>query len=131
MREPSIFVDESGDFGNYEAHSPFYLFTLVFHTGPIIRREAEYKNFTLQERRALLNKILVFTKKIDISYVTFSIDKKKISSSFDLSITSTKLLASFIKEKYKQLSKTEIFFFGSNRDFKKNYMKQICNKKHL
>ena len=31
MRELSIFVDESGDFGPYETHAPFYLFTLVFH----------------------------------------------------------------------------------------------------
>ena len=31
MRELSIFVDESGDFGSYEPHAPFYLFTLVFH----------------------------------------------------------------------------------------------------
>ena len=31
MNELSIFVDESGDFGTYEPHAPFYLFTLVFH----------------------------------------------------------------------------------------------------
>lgn len=31
MDELSIFVDESGDFGSYEPHAPFYLFTLVFH----------------------------------------------------------------------------------------------------
>ena len=31
MNELSIFVDESGDFGSYEPHAPFYLFTLVFH----------------------------------------------------------------------------------------------------
>ena len=31
INELSIFVDESGDFGTYEPHAPFYLFTLVFH----------------------------------------------------------------------------------------------------
>ena len=31
MNTLSIFVDESGDFGSYEQHAPFYLFTLVFH----------------------------------------------------------------------------------------------------
>lgn len=31
MRELSIFVDESGDFGPYSSHSPYYLFTLLFH----------------------------------------------------------------------------------------------------
>ena len=31
MKTLSIFVDESGDFGRYEPHCPFYLFSLVFH----------------------------------------------------------------------------------------------------
>ena len=31
MREISIFVDESGDFGEYEKHSPYYIVTMVFH----------------------------------------------------------------------------------------------------
>ena len=31
MIELSCFVDESGDFGKYEKHSPYYLLTLVFH----------------------------------------------------------------------------------------------------
>lgn len=31
MKELSIFVDESGDFGEYDFHSPFYIISLVFH----------------------------------------------------------------------------------------------------
>lgn len=31
MRELSIFVDESGDFGEYEKHSPFYIITMLLH----------------------------------------------------------------------------------------------------
>ena len=31
MKELSIFVDESGDFGDYEVYSPYYIITLVFH----------------------------------------------------------------------------------------------------
>ena len=27
----SVFVDESGDFGPFEAHSPYYLVSLVLH----------------------------------------------------------------------------------------------------
>lgn len=78
MKELSIFVDESGDFGPYEKHSPFYIFSLIFHdqsndiqaqiqrlreklvslgvdadhcihTGPIIRREEEYQYLSIQE----------------------------------------------------------------------------------
>ena len=31
MRELSVFIDESGDFGPYAPHSPFYLIALLFH----------------------------------------------------------------------------------------------------
>ena len=31
MKEISIFIDESGNFGEYQSHNPFYLLTLVFH----------------------------------------------------------------------------------------------------
>lgn len=31
MKELSIFIDESGDFGVYNHHSPFYIITMVFH----------------------------------------------------------------------------------------------------
>ena len=79
MKELSIFIDESGDFGAYEPHSPIYLLTLVFHdraidisyslamlrdamkqrgipnhtvhAGPLIRREIEYRNFSIVDRK--------------------------------------------------------------------------------
>ena len=81
MKELSVFVDESGDFGEYDYHSPFYIISLVFHdqvydissdlahlenslnnigwakhcihAGPIIRSEEEYKGVTLDERRKI------------------------------------------------------------------------------
>ena len=31
MHELSVFVDESGDYGEYRPHSPFYIITMVFH----------------------------------------------------------------------------------------------------
>ena len=31
MKELSIFIDESGDFGEYEQHSPYYIITMMFH----------------------------------------------------------------------------------------------------
>ncbi|MDO4920534.1 MAG: hypothetical protein Q4E64_01720 [Phascolarctobacterium sp.] len=31
MKELSVFIDESGDFGAYEPHSPYYIITMVFH----------------------------------------------------------------------------------------------------
>lgn len=93
MSTLSIFVDESGNFDPYETHAPFYLLTLVFHdqekaitnqirhleegliesgldtkhcfhSGPIIRREEDYQNLSIVERRRLLNRILTFAKHI-------------------------------------------------------------------
>ena len=31
MQKLSIFVDESGDFGEYQPHSPYYIVTMVIH----------------------------------------------------------------------------------------------------
>lgn len=31
MGQLSIFVDESGDFGEYSTHSPYYIITMIFH----------------------------------------------------------------------------------------------------
>lgn len=30
MRELSVFIDESGDFGSYEPHCPYYIITIGF-----------------------------------------------------------------------------------------------------
>jgi hypothetical protein len=30
MGELSVFIDESGDFGPYERHAPYYIITLLF-----------------------------------------------------------------------------------------------------
>ena len=72
------FIDESGDFGSYDHHSPYYIVAVVLHdqkndisehikaldehlshhgylhhalhTGPLIRRESDYE-FDLMENR--------------------------------------------------------------------------------
>ena len=31
MKELSVFVDESGDFGEYNHHAPYYIIAMVFH----------------------------------------------------------------------------------------------------
>ncbi len=82
MKELSIFVDESGDFGEYNSRAPFYIISLVMHdqevdlsenltslerqlqyiglpdhcvhAGPIIRSEHEYKEFDLADRQKIL-----------------------------------------------------------------------------
>ena len=129
MNELSIFVDESGDFGTYEPHAPFYLFTLVFHNqtdsiedqishlehslsdvgfdakhcfhaGPIIRREEDYQYLSITERRKCLNRIMTFAKNCEISYITFSAEKKHMFDSLGLTVALSKQLSAFIREEY-------------------------------
>ncbi len=85
----SIFIDESGDFGDYNYLSPYYMVSMVFHdqsvdiydsviqlnnrvseigfpphaihTGPIIRKEGLYKRYDDPEmRKRLLNALYHF-----------------------------------------------------------------------
>ena len=88
MKELSIFVDESGDFGDYAEHSSYYIISMVLHnqdvditkdliwlenrlaelgyphhcmhSGPVIRNEQEYRKDTIGNRRKLLKTFMVF-----------------------------------------------------------------------
>ena len=96
MKELSIFIDESGDFGEVTERPAYYLVTFVFHnqndnieqqvskleesvrtagfdveyihTGPVIRREEVFARYTIDERRKLLYKMLNFVNSCPISY---------------------------------------------------------------
>ena len=124
MKELSIFIDESGDFGPYAPHSPYYLVTMVFHdqrysidepvqglrdrmmysvygadhcfhTMPIIRRESDYRMLDLHERRKLLSTLLGFVLKSNIYYYTFIVRKYPGISSFEISSELSRQFYSF------------------------------------
>ena len=127
MKELSIFVDESGDFGPYAKHSPYYLVTMVFHDQrksidqavqtlrdkmayssygadhcfhamPIIRRESDYRMLDLNERRKLMSSLLSFVRKTDICYHTFIVKKYPGITSFDINAVLTKQLYAFFTQ---------------------------------
>lgn len=126
MKELSIFVDESGDFGEYDYHAPYYIISLVFHNqntdiqselvhledelshldwpkhcihaGPIIRSEEEYKGMSLDDRRKIFKKLMAFVRHIDISYKTIFIEKKHIGDSVEATGKLSKQLSAVIKE---------------------------------
>lgn len=126
MRELSIFVDESGDVGKYQPHSPYYIVTLVFHeqendltpflislnqqlsylgyedmaihTEPLIRREEAYSKLSPNERRAILTKLFFFAIKAPITYKTFLYSKKEFENDFQLEAKMAKEVSSFIRE---------------------------------
>ena len=113
MKELSIFIDESGDFGETHDVRDYYLVTFVFHnqqddishevrileervknagwdleyvhTGPIIRREGIFKEYSLDERRGLIYKMLNFLVKCPIHYRTVTIKRKEARDKVQLS----------------------------------------------
>ena len=128
MKELSIFIDESGDFGEYSYHSPYYIITMVFHnqdvdiqeqinhldtelsylglknlcihTGPIIRKEEIYKDMDIIERRKIFNRMMAFIRSIDIQYKCFSIEKKHIQDSVESTGKLSKQISIFIRDHY-------------------------------
>ena len=128
MKELSIFVDESGDFGDYAEHSSYYIISLVLHdqtidirhdvdwletrlaelgypnhcmhSGPVIRNEQEYRKDTIENRRKLLKAFMVFFRKLDITCKTIAIGKKHIQDPLAAVARLAKQLSSFIRENY-------------------------------
>ena len=126
MKELSIFVDESGAFGPCETHSPFYIVTLVFHdqsidisanlirlreamiqrglpeytvhAGPLIRRDDEYREFNIEERRKIFNSLFHFIRMVDITYHTIVVEKKQLIDDIGLLVRITKQLSIFLYE---------------------------------
>ena len=113
MRELSVFIDESGDFGDVKERPAYYLVTFVFHdqdndierqvvkleesvksagfnveyihTGPVIRREEIFAGYSIDERRKLLYKMLNFVNACPISYLTVVVDRKEAADKVSLS----------------------------------------------
>ena len=113
MKELSIFIDESGDFGEVKERPAYYLVTFVFHnqdnnieqqvskleesvrtagfdveyihTGPVIRREEIFGRYTIDERRKLLYKMLNLVNSCRISYLTVVVDRKEAMDKIALS----------------------------------------------
>lgn len=136
MKELSIFIDESGDFGEYAPHSPYYIITMIFHnqdesiqtsitrlnqelsylnldnlcihTGPIIRREEIYKNMSVKERRQIFNKMVAFIRQINIQYKCFSIEKRNISDVVDATGKLSKQISQFIRDHYEKFLSFDI-----------------------
>ena len=125
MHELSIFVDESGDFGEYAKHSPYYVVTMIFHdqavdiskqieilndnlknrgyeniavhTEPLIRREEIYENVSPNERRALFTKLYYFVLHCDIRYKTFIYEKIHFEDDMKLEAKMAKDFSFFLR----------------------------------
>ena len=131
MKELSIFIDESGDFGDYDYRSPYYIIAMVFHeqaeniaaplkkleenlssigfphhcvhTGPIIRRENEYEYVSISQRRHIFNYMVSFINHVNIKYHCVHIEKKHIEDSVQAVTNLSKQISSFIRKHYQEL----------------------------
>ena len=126
MKELSIFVDESGDFGNYDSKSPYYIVTFVLHeqensineqvdilnqklerlqlgihaihTAPLVRREKIYSNILRKDRFRIFNKFFHFTRNIKIKYKNIIVDKKYTKDFLGINSSISKQLSAFVKD---------------------------------
>ena len=86
----SCFIDEAGDFGDFEAHSPYYIVSVIaheqsnsiqaeidglerylsglgyahhaIHTAPLIRLEGDYQFLDMETRKKLFNLLFRFAR---------------------------------------------------------------------
>ena len=125
----SIFIDESGDFGDYDNKAPYYLVAMVLHdqqiditseinnldqrisdlgfpphaihVGPIIRKESIYERYDDPvARKSLLNALYHFARRIDIKYLCPSIKKSECSDFIQLNAKLSREISSQIRNNY-------------------------------
>lgn len=122
----SVFIDESGDFGEKTNLKSYYLVTMVFHnqsesiadnlkrfedalsncafkdncvhTGPIIRREEPYKNLTIDERRKILYCVRSFMLACKLKQHTFVAEKYISETKIELSTLLAREVSEFIRD---------------------------------
>lgn len=126
MKELSIFIDESGDFGEYDYRCPFYIIAMVMHdqsydisadlekleqeldyigypnhcvhAGPIIRQEQEYRFESMEVRQKIMKKMMCFLRQVDIKCKTVYIEKKHISDEVEAAGKLAKQLSRFLRD---------------------------------
>jgi len=136
MKELSVFIDESGDFGDYRRHSSFYIISLIFHdqsvniyphlkkleenlshlgfpqhcvhSGPLIRNEHEYRIETLETRQKVLKNLVSFFRHIDIKVNTAFIEKKITTEAVDATGRLSKQISAFLKMHYEYFQQFDL-----------------------
>ena len=136
MKDLSVFIDESGDFGDYRQHSSYYIISIVCHdqsvdikpqiktleenlsfigypehcthAGPIIRNEHEYRRDTLENRQKILKNIVSFFRHIDVRVKTVYIEKKQVEDVVDATGRLSKEISAFIRTNYNYFQQYDV-----------------------
>lgn len=116
----SCFWDESGDFGDYDPQSPFYIVSVILHdqsqsissqvdgiesfmknhgyphhaihAGPLIRRESDYEWMDIDDRRRMFNLLYNFARRLPIQYMSVKVNKDECDEHNDLEMRLTKAI---------------------------------------
>ena len=116
----SCFVDETGAFGEYDAHCPYYMVSVVLHdqndsieaqlngmeqylsdlgyshhaihAGPLVRRESDYLNLQMEDRKKIFNLLFNFARKVPIRYFCIKVRKSECKDADDLDARLTKAI---------------------------------------
>lgn len=133
MRELSIFIDESGDFGPVEKHSPYYVLSLVLHdqsdditddldkiraalvdrgllpehgihTGPLIRREQDYRLLDMASRRSIFRVLVDFVRTASLTHHSWVFNKRELGDSDRLVSRMSRELGLLIQEQFAYFS---------------------------
>ena len=147
MKELSIFIDESGDFGETRNERDYYLVTFVYHdqsqsiyqdtvkleesiklsgydieyihTGPIIRKEGIFENYSLDDRRKLIYKMLNFVMKCPIQFYTITIKRANAMDRIQLSGELGKAINDMLSENREYLNsfdKVIVYYDNGQRE---------------
>ena len=146
----SCFIDEAGDFGEYDHHSPYYIVSVVLHeqsdsiqsqidgldhylkdlgyedhalhTGPLIRRESDYENLLMEDRRKLFNLLFRFARKMPIRFFTAKVKKSECRDSDELETKLTKAIIGEIQkheEYFRSFDKIIIYYDNGQKPLKR------------
>ena len=136
-KELSIFVDESGMFGDFCAYTPYYIIGIILHdqskniseqenkledslrllgfrkktyihSGPIITNKMPFKNIDGSLRRKLLMKLFEFFRNTDTKYYIFAVDRKYVSNMDQVLSSLVEQINTFIDKNSKVFSEYKI-----------------------
>ena len=145
MKELSIFVDESGDFGKYNHICPYYIVSFVIHeqqysiqkqvdkldeflkstklglhnihSAPLIRRENIYIDLDVPYRFKIFDRLFHFTRNAKVKYKNIIVNKKHMQA-LDINSSISKQLSSIVKENlcyFQQFDKIIIYYDNGQR----------------
>jgi hypothetical protein len=158
VRELSIFIDESGDFGPFEKHSPFYVLSLVFHdqsddiaghldkihdalvtrglpadhaihTGPLIRREHDYRLLDMPSRRSIFRVLVDFVRTCEVTHHSWVFSKRELGDTDRLVSAMSRELGMLIRSNSEFFSSWEriVIYYDNGQKEITNLVNSVFN----